>query len=131
MPPGLVVFSCLCQVASASRADSVNITRHRAFQGGRSDESSLFRIKFSLSLHTHRQTPKTIEAVPEFAWELFQTRQTGTRYRYSRQLHDAQKQRERWAVLIVVEYVGFTDEDVYYYIGERLKLDGETENMGV
>ena len=129
MPPGLVVFSCLCQVASASRADSVNITRHRAFQRGRSDESSLLRLKFSLSRHTHRQTPKTIEAGPEFAWGLYQTRQTGTRY--SRQLHDAEKQRERWAVLIVVEYVGFTDEDVYYYIGERPKLDGETENMGV
>ena len=23
------------------------------------------------------------------------------------------------------------DDDVYYYIGERLKLEGETENMGV
>ena len=23
------------------------------------------------------------------------------------------------------------DDDVYYYIGERPKLDGETENMGV
>ena len=22
------------------------------------------------------------------------------------------------------------DDDVYYYIGERLKLEGETENMG-
>ena len=23
------------------------------------------------------------------------------------------------------------DDDVYYYIGERLNLEGETENMGV
>ena len=23
------------------------------------------------------------------------------------------------------------DDDVHYYIGERLKLEGETENMGV
>ena len=23
------------------------------------------------------------------------------------------------------------DDDVYYYIGERLKLEGETENSGV
>ena len=23
------------------------------------------------------------------------------------------------------------DDDVYYYIGERLRLEGETENMGV
>ena len=93
--------------------------------------SSLFRIKFSLSLHTHIQTPKTIEAGPEFAWGLFQTRQTGTRYRYSRQLHDAQKQRERWAVLIVVESTLVSLMKMFYYIGERLKLDGETVNMGV
>ena len=25
----------------------------------------------------------------------------------------------------------YDDDDVYYYIGERLKLEGETENMGV
>ena len=27
--------------------------------------------------------------------------------------------------------VGFTGDDVYYYIGERLKLERETENMCV
>ena len=26
---------------------------------------------------------------------------------------------------------GLIDDDVYNYIGERLKLEGETENMGV
>ena len=26
---------------------------------------------------------------------------------------------------------GHDDDDVYYYIGKRLKLEGETESMGV
>ena len=34
--------------------------------------------------------------------------------------------RERWVLLDV-----YDDDDVYYYIRWRLKLEGETENMGV
>ena len=37
---------------------------------------------------------------------------------------------ERWWVLLAPSSV-FSDDDVYYYIRWRLKLEGETENMGV
>ena len=33
--------------------------------------------------------------------------------------------------MMMINVFATDDDDVYYYIGERLKLEGETENMGV
>ena len=33
--------------------------------------------------------------------------------------------------MMMINVFATDDDDVYYYIGERLKLEGETENMAV